>query len=78
MYTVLSVVFVSVTGTSIVSPGLKKRGRLVLMTTDSRGRFRTRAPRSRGKYYVTVPRTYLTRLAECAPDTSPKVRVRRR
>ncbi|WP_243395144.1 thrombospondin type 3 repeat-containing protein [Nocardioides currus] len=52
--------------------------RLVLTTTDDRGRWRTRAPRAAGKYYASVSRTYLTRLVECAPDTSPKVRVRRR
>lgn len=51
--------------------------KLVVVTTRSSGRFRTRAPRARGRYYVVVRARYAVGVAECGGSRSPKVRIRR-
>lgn len=51
--------------------------KLVVLTTRSEGRFRTRAPRVRGRYYVLVRQQYAAGVAECAGSRSGKIRVRR-
>ncbi|PKH38051.1 hypothetical protein CXG46_19195 [Nocardioides alpinus] len=60
-----------------------KRGRpgrdqkLVVVTTRSQGRFRTRAPRAAGRYYVVVRRQYVAATAECGSTRSRTIRIRR-
>lgn len=58
----------------------KKPGRdprLVVVTTRSDGRFRTRLPKSAGRYYMVVRKRYATGVAECGGSRSATVRVRR-
>jgi subtilisin-like proprotein convertase family protein len=62
---------------------LKKRkaGRdtkLLVVTTKSNGRFRTRVPKAAGRYYVVVRKRYAAGVAECGSSRSTTVRVRRR
>lgn len=52
--------------------------KLVVLSTRSAGRFRTRAPRLPGRYYVLVRKQYVTGVAECGSDRSRTIRVRRR
>jgi subtilisin-like proprotein convertase family protein len=51
--------------------------KLVVVTTRSDGRFRTRAPRTSGRYYVVVHARYALGVAECGGSKSAKVRIRR-
>ncbi|WP_243395220.1 thrombospondin type 3 repeat-containing protein [Nocardioides currus] len=59
----------------------KKKGRdarIVLASTDTRGKASTRAPRRAGRYYVTVASSYAAGQAECGAARSRVVKVRRR
>lgn len=51
--------------------------KLVVVTTRSSGRFRTRAPRATGRYYVVVRARYAPGVAECGGSRSASVRIRR-
>ncbi len=51
--------------------------KLVVVTTRSDGRFRTRVPKRKGRYYVVVRTRYAVGVAECGRSRSAKVRVRR-
>ena len=59
----------------------KKPGRdpkLVVVTTRSDGRFRTRLPKAAGRYYMVVRTQYAAGVAECGRSRSDTVRIRRR
>ena len=51
--------------------------KLVVVTTRSNGRFRTRVPKRAGRYYVVVRTRYAVGVAECGGSRSAKVRIRR-
>jgi hypothetical protein len=57
-----------------VEPGRDQK--LVVVTTRSSGRFRTRPPKSPGRYYVVVRPRYAVGVAECGGSRSAKVRIR--
>ena len=58
-----------------VKPGRDQK--LVVVTTRSSGRFRTRVPKRKGRYYVVVRQRYAVGVAECGGSRSAKVRIRR-
>ena len=51
--------------------------KLLVLTTRSDGRFRTRLPKLAGRYYVVVRKRYAAGVAECGGSRSATVRVRR-
>jgi hypothetical protein len=68
--------------TSSVEVALKKKraGRdqkLLVLTTRTSGRFRTRVPRTAGRYYMVLRKRYAAGVAECGTSRSKAVRVRR-
>lgn len=61
-----------------VRKGAGKDLKLVVVTTNARGKARPKAPRRPGRYYVTVARSYAAGEAECASARSTRQRLTRR